>query len=184
MPKVGCQERQLRVHIGPRAIPAKQCVDSEGMPEVVDARRESVGGFNAALFKERLDAIGESGASVRAAATDRVPDQRCTRRRWEFQSGSGRKISINLIGNTFMDRQQSCLIELRSPNMQCGLLPVIVAFDQVQQLPAPDSGGEEQDDASRVSSGRSGVERLRFNREAASSKRATSDSVKMCGRMR
>ena len=37
--------------------------------------------------------------------------------------------------------------------------------------------------ANRASSGRSGVDGLRLNRDAASNKHTISDSVKMCGRM-
>jgi hypothetical protein len=36
MPQVGGKQRQFRVHIDTCAVPAKQRIDSKGMPKIVD----------------------------------------------------------------------------------------------------------------------------------------------------
>ena len=46
----------------------------------------------------------------------------------------------------FMNRQQSGLVELRRPNMQCCFSPVVVPFGQIQKFTAPHAGSEQKDD--------------------------------------
>ena len=104
MPQVGCQLRQLCVHVGARAIPAKQGVNRKGMPEVVDPRVVPVCGFDTALVEERLDAVGDPGAAVCAASANRIPEQRRAGGRWQFQPGADGKIRLDLFGDTLMDR--------------------------------------------------------------------------------
>jgi len=49
---------------------------------------------------------------------------------------------INLIGNATVDRKQTGFVKLRFSNQQRQILPVIVAQDETQQLPASDAGSE------------------------------------------
>jgi hypothetical protein len=138
MSQVRRKQRQLRVHIGARAIPAQQCIHRKGMPKIVDSRSEPACGLDAALMQERLDAIGDARTGVCAASLSRIPDQWRVWRRWKFQLCPGSKALLNLIRYAIVNRRQSRLVELRCSNMQRCLSPVVVSFGQIQKLATPE----------------------------------------------
>src|SRR5664279_5373439 len=101
------------------------------MSKVMDSRSLAVRGGNPALQQKRLYAIGNAGASVGAASPDSIPEQRCAFRRRQFQLGASSKILLDLIRDAGMNREQTRLVELRHPNMQRRVLPVVVAFCKI-----------------------------------------------------
>ena len=116
------------------------------MPKIVNPWQLSFRGGNTAFLQQRPEGASQARAAISPSTPRGVPDEGHIRGNAEFPLGSSMQIAINLVGNASIDRKQAGFIKLRLADVQSPFLPVVIADRQVQQLPTPDSRGEQQDD--------------------------------------
>ena len=144
MPKVNGEVMHQPLHVRPLAIPLRQAMDREGVPQVVQPRlvATAVGAPHAGMFPEPLEGILQRPAVNRRPAS---ADE-------EVALGAGRRMRISPPAGVIAqhlrqvraDGNQSGLEELGIADGEQGVRQVHVCRPPGQRLPAPQPGPVQQ----------------------------------------
>src|SRR5882724_1999595 len=110
----------------------------------MDAWQLSFGVQDAALLKERPQAHLQPRSVVCPSTLSGIPNESHVRRHRKPMPFSGVQITLDLIDDAAVDRKQARLVELGLSNKQGRVLAIVIAQSKTEQLPAPDSSGEQE----------------------------------------
>src|SRR5262245_24271488 len=126
MSHIGGQERQLRLDIDARSIPAKYGVDGKAVAKIMNPRRPSIRGLNLRRLQEMGEPPTERLRRVGAPTLITIPDQRGVWCDGQASTATCFQIAINFAADIIGQREKPRFVKLGSADEQGRLTPIVI----------------------------------------------------------
>ena len=144
MAHVGAEGRQAHLDVDTGSIPAKEGMNREREPEVMDSWEAAVGGPDPRPAEELPHQDSEAATGVALEPAMAVKQQGCFTAAGKARTSALHQVLSHLEYSVAGERKEPGLVEFRVSDEESLLLRIVVAEREFHELPASESGRVEE----------------------------------------